>query len=188
VLALVAGLVGLAAVKRTTTFTKQVELPAMPSQEGAQVWFSDPFEVEGGKNLQLAMQAHHLSNAWAYVDGDLVNEETGLVAPFSLQAEYWHGVDYDGAWSEGDSRDKTVLSAVPGGTYVLRLETSWKEWTQPFSMTVTIDQGVGRPFHFLFLVGAICLVPILVLVYQRSFDKRRWSESDYSPFAEEDDE
>ncbi|HEY3321786.1 MAG TPA: DUF4178 domain-containing protein [Planctomycetota bacterium] len=158
--------------------------PAAPASGGA-VMFSEPFELTGGKNVYIEA-ASPVDNSWAYVTGDLINEETGDVQPFEMPLEYYHGYD-DGNWSEGSPNDGAFISALPAGKYILRLEAEWEKRTAPLAVDIKIHQGVARWLNGFLLLLALSVIPLLVGIWKFSFERRRWSESMYNPYASSDD-
>src|SRR5206468_72139 len=130
----------------------------LASSEGTQVAFADDFDLAGYQNIKVTMSAP-VDNTWAYVEGDLVNDDTGLVQNFSMPIEYYHGVEDGESWSEGSTTSDTHLSALPAGRYTLRLEAQWEKWQQPMAVTVTVQQGVPRVLYWLVLMGLLALGP-----------------------------
>ena len=126
-----------------------------------------------------------VENSWLYMEGDLIDESTGLVQAFSTPVEYYRGVDGGESWSEGGQTNSVHLSALPAGKYTLRVEAQWEKWQQPISMTVRVEQGVPRILHIILTLILISIIPIFVLFYHFSFEKRRWEDSDYSPYSSE---
>jgi hypothetical protein len=114
----------------------------------------------------------------------LINEETGLVQQFHLPMEYYSGVEGGEAWSEGDREQSTYLSALPAGTYTMRLEAQWEKWNkqEPPQFTVRVEQGVASGFNFLLALIALAVPPILVAIKQFNFERRRWADSAFNPY------
>lgn len=141
----------------------------------ANVLFSEPFELESGKNVELGFRAS-LNNNWAYVVGSLVNVASGDVVTVDASMEYYSGVDGGEAWSEGKDHAMEVVSPVAAGQYVLRLEMQ-HGGSGEVPLTVRVRQGVFRGVY----LGWACLVlgvPFLLIgIYSYSFEKRRWSNS-----------
>ena len=52
-------------------------------QPGTSVVYSDPIELKSPQNLQVGVYAP-LDNSWAWVGGDFINEESGMVEEFEL--------------------------------------------------------------------------------------------------------
>ncbi|HEY0080598.1 MAG TPA: DUF4178 domain-containing protein [Pyrinomonadaceae bacterium] len=156
--------------------------PATP-EEGAQIYFTEPFKLAARQNIRVTGKAN-VDNNWLYVEGDLINEETGLVQQFQLPIEYYSGVEGGESWSEGDRERSTYLSALPAGTYTMRLEAQWEKWNkqEPPQFTVRVEQGVANGFNFLLALIALALPPILVAIKQFSFERRRWADSAFNPY------
>lgn len=176
------GLMFMVAAPRKQVFEATYALEPVSSAEGTQVIFSDPFELKPGRNIRVGARSI-VDNSWLYVEGDLINQETGEVQAFSMPIEYYHGVDSGESWSEGSQAPTIHLSSMPGGQYVLRLEAQWERWQQPATVSVRIDQGVPRVLHLFLVMLFVSLLPLMVMVYHFSFEKRRWEDSDYSPFG-----
>jgi len=142
------------------------------------VFFSNPIQVvNGNRNLALTLRAP-VDNAWIGLDGALVNEATGTSEIFEVASSYYHGSDSDGAWSEGSSTETVYLSAVPAGTYVLRIAPQWDGKVPPVrAFDVELRSGVAHGLYYVLALLAAILVPILGLVRALSFENRRWQES-----------
>ncbi len=173
---LIVGLVALMTGARRPVFSKDYVLPALDSATGTQVVFADAIDLQNYQNIRVKMSAP-VDNTWAYVEGDFVSEETGLVQNFSVPIEYYHGVEDGESWSEGSVETTTFLSALPTGRYTLRLEAQWERWQQPLSVSVEVEQGVPRVLYFLVLMGILLGGLALALLVRSSFEKRRWAES-----------
>ncbi len=139
--------------------------------------FFETIELEGRRNIRVRASSPNLSNAWLHVEGDLVDEETGLVQPFDIPVEFYQGVEDGEAWSEGNRDYSVYLSAVPAGKYALRLHVEGATGSQPVTLNVRVDQGVPRVWHWLLTLFALGVVPGVVLLYQLSFEHRRWQDS-----------
>ncbi len=184
-LLLIAFVVGVAfqlMASRREVFKQTFSLQALESAQGTQVAFSDDFDLDGMKNTKVVMSAP-VDNSWVYVEGDLVNEETGLVQNFSMPIEYYHGVDGGDSWSEGAQRADMHLSALPAGRYTIRLEAQWEKWQQPLAIGVTVQQGVPRLIYWGVLMGLLSLGLVVQWLRKYNFERRRWSESMFNPYA-----
>jgi ribosomal protein S27AE len=160
-----------------TVLTQTYQFPPLPNEDGTQVVFSEqPFELQARRNIVIRAQSP-VDNSWFYMEGDLINDETGLVQTFSIPIEYYHGVEDGESWSEGDQEKTDSLSALPAGKYTLRLEAQWEKWQQPATVTVKIDQGVPVGFNFLLALVALSVIPIFIFIRKRMFETKRWSES-----------
>lgn len=151
--------------------------------ENTQVIFGQAFQLKGRENIRVSGFAN-ADNNWVYVEGDLINEETGLVQSFELPIEYYYGTDDGESWSEG-GRDQTVyLSALPAGTYTMRLEAQWEKWNQsvPPQLTVRVEQGEPRVLNLLLTLIALSIVPVIVAIRHFNFERRRWADSAFNPY------
>jgi hypothetical protein len=168
--------------------TSTYEFPPLPNAEGTQVVFSEPFDLRGMRNVKVTAQPAALDNSWLYMEGDLINDETGLVQTFPISVEYYQGVEDGESWTEGSKEDDKTLSALPAGKYILRLEAQWEKWQQPMPVTVTVEQGATRGINFIFALIALSIVPVLVLIWHGIFESRRWSESMFGGSSSDDSE
>jgi len=178
----IVGVIVLATGPRAKVFEQTFALQPVANSEGTQVLFSDPFQLKGHKNIRVTGSSN-IDNTWLYVEGDLINNDTGEVQTFSLPVEYYHGVEDGESWSEGSQTPSTHLSALPAGQYVLRIEAQWEKWQQPATLSVRIDQGVPRVLHLFLAMVFVSIIPVLVAFHQFSFERRRWADSEYSPFG-----
>jgi hypothetical protein len=168
-------------------FRQTVTLPPLPNADGTQVFFSEPFELAGRRNIRIVGESP-LQNTWVYLEGDLINDETGVVQSFPIDISYYQGVEDGESWTEGDQKDAAYTSAMPGGKYVLRLEGQWEKWQEPAVVSVTVQQNVTHGFNLLFALIALSIGPIIMGIYHISFERRRWSESMFSTSGSDDDD
>ena len=179
---LIIGLLLNAMGARHKVFEATYQLEPLQNLEDSQVRFTDPFELKDRQNIRITATSN-VDNTWLEVVGDLINEATNDSQSFSLPVEYYHGVDDGESWSEGDQSPSVHLSAVPAGKYSLGLEARWEKWQQPAVVTVKVEQGIPRVLHLLLALIAISIFPIIIALRHYSFEKRRWEDSDYSPFS-----
>ncbi len=158
------------------------ETPAAEPQEP--VFFSGPIEIKDGRrNLAVRLSAP-VNNGWVSVEGALVSETTGVAELFLIESSYYHGVDGGESWSEGEQSQTVFLSAVPLGTYVLRLAPQWDGRMPPVRVIdVQLRQGVMRWLYPGLALLAILLVPLFMVFRLAAFESRRWQESMYAPNA-----
>lgn len=166
---------------RQEVFKTTLQLEPRTKADDTQTFFSDPFELRARRNLKVSAYAP-LDNTWVYLEGDVINEETGEVQPFALPVEYYSGVDGGESWSEGNRSPGLHLSSLPAGRYTLRIEAQWERWQQPQMVTVSIVQGVPRLLYWILALIAVSLIPIMVAIRQFSFETRRWADSEFNPY------
>ncbi len=177
----------------TTTLYEQrftVDLNAKTSPK--RVEFTDPLRFEARKNVRVTLQAD-VQNGWVGLDGDLYSVQTGLVAPFYIEAGYWSGIEGGERWSEGSHKQDVHLSALPAGEYALHLAFDGQApATKPVVVAVTVEQGVRRFGPFLIALALLSIGPLLAIVARYRFEIARWRDSEFNPYAksgeEEDDD
>lgn len=160
----------------STPLNEPLILPPMTNPNTPQVIFSQPFELKDRRNVRITAVAP-VSNSWADLNVDLVNEQNNEVESVNIPIEYYYGTDSDGSWTEGSQSEDATLSSLPGGTYALRVEGSWQNWQQPQPVTVKVEQNVSRGVNFCCAFLVLAIVPALALFRKFTFESKRWSES-----------
>jgi len=168
-------------------FSQTVTFQPLPNEDGTQVFFSEPFELAARRNIR-ASASSSVDNSWVYLEGDLINDETGVVQSFPIDISYYQGVEDGESWTEGSHDDAAYTSAMPAGRYILRLEAQWDRWQQPQTVTVNIEQNVTHGFNFLLALIVLSIIPVLMIIYHISFERRRWSESMFTESSSSDDD
>jgi hypothetical protein len=157
-----------------TPGTPGTEAP-LPAEVPANVMFTDKFKLDGGKNIEIELSAM-LSNAWAYVAVDLVNDKTGSVVSFDANMEQYSGVTEGESWSEGSGTASQVLGPTEAGEYVLRVE-SLHSATDPVALAITVRQDVFRTRYWL-LAALFLGIPFgIIAIHAFSFRRKRWENS-----------
>jgi len=151
---------------------------------------TEVFELNGRTSNVVVRTRANVTNAWIYLSMALINDDTGTAYDFGREIGYYFGTDSDGAWSEGSQTDSVYLPHVPSGHYYLRVEP---EGAAPATYMLQVYRDVPRWWMFLVTVGLIVIFPAVVLWMKRSFEFKRWSESDHPmsnlvSSGEEDDE
>ncbi|HEX6728439.1 MAG TPA: DUF4178 domain-containing protein [Pyrinomonadaceae bacterium] len=168
-------------------FSQSVAFQPLPGADGTQVFFSEPFELAGRRNIRITGESP-VQNTWIYLEGDLINEETGVVQSFPIEISYYQGVEDGESWTEGAQKDSTDTSSMPAGKYVLRLEGQWEQWQQPATVSVRVEQNVTNGFNLILLLIAVSIVPVIMAIYHINFERRRWAESMFSGGGDSDDD
>jgi hypothetical protein len=140
--------------------------------------FAGPIFVPSRGNLEITVQAP-VDNSWLYLDGALINEETGEIDELDLEVSYYHGSDSDGSWTEGGTQARRYVGSVAPGRYALRLEPQWDPAHKPGGYELRVRSRVPRFYQALLAALAIGLWPLLVAWRQMRFEAERWSESDH---------
>lgn len=168
-------------------FAQTVTLQPLPNEDGTQVFFSEPFELAGRRNIRIVGESP-VQNTWVYLEGDLINEETGVVQSFPIDISYYQGVEDGESWTEGAQKDSAYTSALPAGRYILRLEGQWERWQQPAVVAIKVEQNVTHGLNLLLALVVLSIGPIVMIVYHVSFERRRWSESMFGGGDDKDDD
>jgi hypothetical protein len=182
---LAVGLLALLLSPRKLVFEGSYSLLQMTTPESSVV-FSEPFELGGWSNIKVSV-ATDARNAWLYLQGDLIDEESEAAHYFGVPVEHYSGYEGGESWSEGSPESSTYLSALPAGRYLLRLEfervtgqvpaggSSNLEWVR-----VRVEQGRPRFLNFVLALLGISVAPVIVGLWQANFEHRRWEESSFS--------
>jgi hypothetical protein len=170
-----------------TVYTQEVTLPES-ALSGAQesAIFTERFTVPRSGNLEIRVQAP-VANSWLYLEGALINEQTGRVDEFDTEVSYYYGSDSDGSWSEGGQTAFRYIGRVPAGEYVMRLQPQWEGNQRPSRYQVTVRNGVARVYQALLALLAIAAWPAIVAWRKFRFEMERWSESDHPWVTSESD-
>jgi ribosomal protein S27AE len=150
-----------------------------PDPVPSNVFFSEPFQLVGGKNVELGFNASVDSN-WAYIVAALVNTDNGDVVSVDANIEYYSGVDDGESWSEGSRIAREVIGPVAPGPYVLRLEMQ-QGGTQEVAISVRVRQGVFRGKYLGWALLVLGIPFLLFGIYTYSFERRRWANSSDGP-------
>jgi hypothetical protein len=139
------------------------------------VTFSEPFHLDSSKNIEIDLQAN-VSNNWAYVAVDLVNDKTGSLVSFDKAIEYYYGYDGGESWTEGSNTASQVLGPMEAGEYVLRLEGMTGSSTS-VDLSITVRQDVFR-FRYFGIALLVLGIPFgLLWLHAHSFNKKRWENA-----------
>ena len=156
--------------------SQQINLPPMANATAPQTAFSQPFDIKANRNIRISASAP-VSNSFAELDVDLVNEQSQEVESVNIPIEYYYGTDSDGAWSEGSKEQDATLSSLPAGKYTLRVEGTWQDWQQPLPISLKVEQSVNRGVNFLCAFIVLLIVPVLGLFKKITFESSRWKDS-----------
>lgn len=168
----------------STVLSQEVSLPPMTNATTGQIAFSQPFEIKPNRNIRISASAP-VSNSFAELDVDLINEQSQEIESVSIPIEYYFGSDSDGAWSEGSKDQDATLSSLPGGKYTLRVEGAWQDWQQPMPISLKVEQNVNRGVNFICAFLILLIVPVLGLFRKITFESRRWKDSMFTTSSDE---
>jgi len=137
------------------------------------------FTVPGATGNLVVETDADVNDEWLYLQGTLVDEGSGQAWPFGREIAYYSGSDADGAWHEGQRRDRITLGPVPGGQYVLRVEPAGQPRSRhPIAYTVRVMRDVPSAWPYLAALVLLLLPPVVGTYRAARFETRRWAESD----------
>lgn len=141
-----------------------------------------PFHVAETSALHVTAAASAIpTGGYLALKGALVNAETQSTIPLVLPM-----TNYNNNLSE--QRHEVILPAVPAGKYYLRLEPDASPTISQTPILLTATRGGLFWSNFWFGFVAICLWPLWIRLRASSFEKQRWMESDFSPYASSGDD
>jgi hypothetical protein len=150
--------------------------------KGEKVIVTPTFELsEGLSSLEFYIEAP-LSNDWFYGEFSLINENDGTEYNFSKDIEFYYGREDGEDWSEGAKVGSAYISKIPGGKYHVNIYPEFSMVNKDFSVIITRDVPTTSNFWITGL--AIVLFPVLYLIRNHTRERRRWSDSEYSPYDE----
>ena len=144
------------------------------------------FKLDGRAGLVEIEGDAPVDNNWIGASIELVNAATSERFPADLELGYYHGYD-DGEWSEGSNRNSISIPAVPPGEYFLTVETTADNNVRKMPLSLRVMRGGLFWSNFFLMLGLVSFYPISVLIRRHLFERSRWSESDFSPYASSDD-
>ena len=167
------------AAKNTPVFSQQLDFTPYNNGQEMVADVDVPYKIA---NLEFETYAP-VDNNWLELDMDLVSTETDKKYEILQGVEYYHGYDSDGSWSEGGQRRSGILSSVPGGHYKLVISPGAGAFAngQSVSAILNIKRDVPIMSNYIYTLMLLLLYPLYLGLRSYSFEKRRWSTSDYAP-------
>ncbi|MFT3699807.1 MAG: DUF4178 domain-containing protein [Kofleriaceae bacterium] len=189
---LVIGMVFGLAAKNDTKYTQTVSLGGGPDTAPApqvgsnsddqttappnSVFFSEPIQIDGGRNIEISFRSPGLNNDWLYVAADLVAPLSGEVSSGDAAMEYYSGVEDGESWSEGSYESSFVLGPQTPGMYTLRLEAQHGS-AGLVNVDVKVVQGVWRGKWFAWALFILGLPLLIVGLVSHFHEKKRWENA-----------
>lgn len=159
-----------------SVLSENIQLPPLQNATTPQAAFSKPFEITANNNVHISANAP-VSNAWADLEVDLINEQSQEVESVNIPIEFYSGVEDGESWSEGGQDQDATLSSLPAGKYTLKVEGTWQNWQQAMPVTVKVEQGYNRGVNFCSAFVILLIMPVLGLFRKWSFESSRWKDS-----------
>ncbi len=127
--------------------------------------------------VQVTTSAY-LDNSWAFVSCALVDTKEEKAYSFGAEVSYYHGTEDGEAWSEGSRDSEVLLGGIPNGDYALQVE---RDDSFAGSVRIQVRRDVPLYRYPLAALFIIAVFPVIFLIRSRSFEARRWAESDHAP-------
>ena len=159
-----------------TVYQGELILEPLPNLNATQTVFTKPFEIKSSQNVQVSVNAKIADNSWAQLDFDFVKDNKA-VDSIPIDIEFYKGYTDGENWSEGSKNDDATVSAMPAGTYLMRVQGTWGQWQKPLPVTVKVEQNVTRGVNFCVAFLLLAIVPVFMLIKKAAFEAKRWSES-----------
>lgn len=138
------------------------------------------FTLEGAsKSLVISIYAP-IRNDWFFAEFSLINEDNGTEYNFSKDLEFYSGYEDGYNWTEGSTKAEAFLSQIPEGRYHINIYPEFSSSSHEFSLVIKRDVSNFSNFIIVFLL--LALFPVGFYIRKHYFERKRWSESDYSPF------
>ncbi|RNL54048.1 DUF4178 domain-containing protein [Pedobacter jejuensis] len=129
--------------------------------------------------------ASAVDNNWLETTIVLVNENDNRTWEVSKGIEYYHGYEEGESWSEGSTKESILLSEIPKGKYHLNVYPSSGDINRN-NLYIKATSNVTMWRNTLITIFLLCIYPAICWYIMRNFEKRRWNNSDYSPFVNEE--
>jgi hypothetical protein len=145
------------------------------------------FEIEGRpRNVEIRSYSP-VSNSWVEVDYEIEREDGSESGWASQAIEYYFGRSDGESWSEGSTFSTSVIGALSPGKYKVFATVEADSFARDMATSVETRIRVDVPIwsNLFIALFALLVYPCLLLALARSFERRQWQDSDYSPYSYE---
>ena len=135
----------------------------------------------GTSNAKFKLYAP-VTNNWLSTGITLVNTKTLREYDFEMGVEYYSGYEGGESWSEGSQSTEKLVSALPSGTYQIIIQPYRENYSSinNFDLSIVGDVPIWSNFWIVLLL--VLVFPAIQWFRSYAFEKRRWMNSDYSPY------
>ena len=155
-------------------------------------FFSEPFKIPVGSNIEAEIVADQLQNSYLWVGMALINEKTQEVFELEAEASYYAGVTDGESWSEGSPRQTASVGGLTPGTYVLRAQPvmdtpsacSAPGTSCPTSFKLKVKNDIAILWPGILSLLLFLITPIIALVRMGAFESKRWADSTTRPSSD----
>jgi hypothetical protein len=139
------------------------------------------FELKNRSSALDFLIKSDIDNNWLEATIVLVNEKNNQSWEVTKSIEYYHGYEDGESWTEGSQDAEVLLSGIPGGKYHLNIyPASGDVASKSIHINITANPVIWRNVWVTILL--LCLYPLYAWFRMRDYEKRRWMNSDYSPY------
>jgi hypothetical protein len=150
---------------------------------------TQPFQVKGSTGSVTVRNDTDLRNGWAGINYTLVDPKSGQTWSEAHEVSYFEGYDDGESWSEGSKNDQVVFYNVPPGEYRLNISAELAEDAKsPMSGAIRVERGNVSWLNWLVLQIGLLILPFWGTWRARSFENRRWEDSDHPRGGSDDDD
>ena len=156
------------------------------SEQNNKEFVSRPFALDGGSAPLTVNVSSDIDNSWLNVQVALVNEKTNEEVYANKDVEFYHGYEGGESWSEGGRSETLQLCGVTAGKYHLLVTPMWApENNSNNYMQVRAVWNEPSMWNVWFPILTMAGIWIALFFLNSNYEKKRWSESDYSPYDHE---
>jgi hypothetical protein len=185
------GALGIAVLLQTATViaARHREIPIgtyTPSSSHGKEAVFGPVHLDAKRSLNELTAYSPLDNSWVDLDYALIRKDGGESYQFANGIEAYSGVDSDGGWSEGSNVGRAIITSLPAGDYDLIVDSTSGDAhgapsSAPVRLSLTHDVAPWR--NFWIACGVILLYPLYLIYRRLVFERERWSDSAFNPYA-----
>ncbi len=138
---------------------------------------------ERARNIEIRSDSP-VNNSWVEVAYELESED-GSESGWATQAiEYYYGSTGGESWSEGSTSEVSTIGGLGAKRYKVFATVEAESFSrdQPSTVVTRIRLDVPIWSNFFLAIAALLMVPCFVLLRGHAFERKRWEESDYSPY------
>ncbi|MFA6085670.1 DUF4178 domain-containing protein [Mucilaginibacter sp.] len=144
------------------------------------------FELNNSSSALEFLIKSNIDNNWLETTVVLVNEKDNQSWEVTESIEYYHGYEDGESWTEGSQEAEVLLSGIPAGKYHLNIyPASGDINNKNIHISIVANPVVWR--NVLVTILLLFLYPLYTWFRMRNYEKKRWMNSDYSPYETEEE-
>jgi hypothetical protein len=144
-------------------------------------------EIRGNHTNVEIQSDSPVMNSWVEVAYELESED-GTESGWASQAiEYYYGYSGGESWSEGSTREVSTIGGLGAKRYKVFATVDADSFSRDLasSLVTRITADVPIWSNFFLAIGVLLALPCFLFFRGRVFERKRWEESDYSPYDSE---